>query len=57
MNKIVLGLLLIVGLGSCSVNKQAQQIKALEQCDYKLLNATNITVAELTILDMDDSNI
>lgn len=45
MNKIFFGLLLIVGLGSCSVNKQAQQIKALEKCDYKLINASNITVA------------
>ena len=45
MNKIFFGLLLVVGLGSCSVNKQAQQIKALEKCDYKLINASNITVA------------
>jgi hypothetical protein len=45
MNRFFLGCLLIVGLSACSVNKQAQQIKALEKCDYKLLNATNITVA------------
>ncbi|RZL49583.1 MAG: hypothetical protein EOP00_06750 [Pedobacter sp.] len=45
MNKIFFGFLLVIGLGSCSVNKQAQQIKALEKCDYKLINASNITVA------------
>jgi len=45
MNRFFLGFLLIAGLSACSVNKQAQQIKALEKCDYKLLNATNITVA------------
>lgn len=45
MNRIFLGFLLVVGLASCGVNKQAQQIKALEKCDYKLINATNITVA------------
>ena len=49
MNKIFFGLLLIVGLGSCSVNKQAQQIKALEKCDYKLINASNITVAGIDV--------
>lgn len=48
-NKIILGLLVVVGLSSCGVNKQAQQIKALEQCDYKLLNATNISVAGTNI--------
>jgi hypothetical protein len=45
MNKFFLGCLLIVGLSACSVNKQAQQIKALEQCDYKLLDASEITIA------------
>jgi len=49
MNKIFFGLLLVVGLGSCSVNKQAQQIKALEKCDYKLINASNITVAGIDV--------
>ena len=45
MNRFFLCCLLVTGLSACSVNKQAQQIKALEKCDYKLLNATNITVA------------
>ncbi|MFA6275526.1 MAG: hypothetical protein WC622_02185 [Pedobacter sp.] len=45
MNKIFLICLLAVGFSSCSINKQAQQIKALEQCDYKLIDASNITLA------------
>lgn len=36
---------MIIGLGSCSVSKQAQQIKALENCDYRLTDASNITIA------------
>lgn len=45
MNKISFFLVLLIGLSSCSINKQAQQIKALEKCDYKLINATQITLA------------
>lgn len=56
MNRIFFGLLLIVGLGSCSVNKQAQQIKALEKCDYKLLDATNISVAGTDIQKLIKGN-
>lgn len=56
MNRIFFGLLLIVGLGSCSVNKQAQQIKALEKCDYKLLNATNISIAGTDIQKLIKGN-
>jgi len=29
----------------CGVNKQAQQIKALENCKYRVISATNISVA------------
>ncbi len=36
---------MILGLASCGINKQAQQIKALEKCDYRLTDATNITIA------------
>ncbi len=32
-------------MSSCSINKQAQQIKALEQCDYKLNDINQITIA------------
>ncbi|WP_113651165.1 LEA type 2 family protein [Pedobacter namyangjuensis] len=56
MKRIFFGLLLIVGLGSCSVNKQAQQIKALEKCDYRLLDATNISVAGTDIQKLIKGN-
>ncbi|TKC13294.1 hypothetical protein FA048_04845 [Pedobacter polaris] len=56
MNRIFLGFLLIVGLSACSVNKQAQQIKALEKCDYKLLNATNITIAGTNVQKLINGN-
>lgn len=56
MKRIFFGLLLIVGLGSCSVNKQAQQIKALEKCDYRLLDATNISVAGTNIQKLIKGN-
>ncbi len=36
---------MILGLGSCSISKQAQQIKALENCEYRLTDANNITIA------------
>lgn len=45
MNKISFFLLLLLGLSSCSINKQAQQIKALEKCDYRLVNATQVSLA------------
>ena len=45
MKQILLACFIILGLGSCGINKQAQQIKALENCDYRLTDATNITIA------------
>lgn len=45
MNKIGFFLLLFIGLSACSINKQAQQIKALEKCDYKLIDATQVSLA------------
>lgn len=45
MKKITLFALVILFLGSCGINKQTQQIKALENCEYKFLSAENITVA------------
>jgi hypothetical protein len=45
MNKLFLFCLLTIGISSCGINKQAQQIKALEKCDYKIIDATNVTVA------------
>ena len=45
MKNLFFACFLLLGLGSCSVNQQAQQIKALEKCDYRLTDATNITIA------------
>ncbi|GAB1464384.1 hypothetical protein MASR2M52_24940 [Pedobacter sp.] len=45
MKQLIFACFIILGLGSCGINRQAQQIKALEQCDYRLTDATNITIA------------
>ena len=45
MNKIFFIFLFTAVLSSCSINKQAQQIKALEKCEYRLIDANNITLA------------
>jgi hypothetical protein len=45
MKKLLLICLTAVTLMGCGVNKQAQQIKALEKCKYKVLSASNISVA------------
>lgn len=45
MKKLLSACLLAVTMMGCGVNKQAQQIKALEKCTYKLVSADNITVA------------
>jgi hypothetical protein len=44
MNKLFL-ICLLAFFTSCGLNKQAQQLKALGQCDYKLKNASNVTIA------------
>jgi hypothetical protein len=45
MKKILSLCLLAVTLFSCNINKQAQQIKALEKCTYAITSANQITVA------------
>lgn len=45
MKNLFLACLIVLNLGSCGINKQAQQIKALEKCDYRITDATNITIA------------
>lgn len=45
MNRFTLFLILAIFISSCGINKQAQQIKALEKCNYKFLSADNITIA------------
>lgn len=36
--------LLVVAVSGCGINRQAQQIKALEKCTYKITSADEITV-------------
>lgn len=45
MKKILVICLAAVTLFGCGVNKQAQQIKALEKCTYRVVSASNISVA------------
>jgi hypothetical protein len=46
MKKIlVLSCLFALLMQGCGINKQAQQIKALEKCKYKILSADHISVA------------
>jgi hypothetical protein len=44
MKKVIIACLAVSIMLGCGVNKQAQQIKALEKCTYKILSANNITV-------------
>jgi hypothetical protein len=44
MKKVILGCLVVLSIFGCGVNKQAQQLKALEKCKYKIISASNITV-------------
>jgi LEA14-like dessication related protein len=45
MKKLLVMCLAAVTLFGCGVNKQAQQIKALEKCTYRVVSASNISVA------------
>ncbi|HTM98430.1 MAG TPA: hypothetical protein VL088_06800 [Pedobacter sp.] len=54
MNRIILYSLVTIILSSCGINKQAQQIKALEECEYKFISANNITVAGTDIKKIID---
>jgi len=45
MKKIILICFAAITIMGCGVNKQAQQIKALEKCKYKVLSASNLSVA------------
>jgi len=45
MKKIVLICFAAITILGCGVNKQAQQIKALEKCTYRVVSATNLSVA------------
>ncbi len=54
MKQLILACFIILGLGSCGINRQAQQIKALEKCDYRLTDATNVTVAGTDVRKLMD---
>lgn len=45
MKKTLLFCFLTISLFGCGINKQAQQIKALEACTYKIKNVNSITLA------------
>lgn len=45
MKRIVLICLTVMTVMGCGVNKQAQQIKALENCRYRIVSAENLSVA------------
>jgi hypothetical protein len=45
MNKLILICLVIISCTSCGINRQAQQLKALENCDYKVSKVNSITLA------------
>ena len=49
MRKILSVCLVLTVLYSCGVNKQAQQIAALEKCTYKLLSAEQVTIGGTNI--------
>jgi hypothetical protein len=60
MKKLIIGCLAAITLFGCGINKQAQQIKALEKCSYKILSAENVTVGGTSIknlVDMENLNL
>lgn len=44
MKKLFFLFLSTLLLTSCGINKQAQQIKALERCEYKFISASTVTI-------------
>jgi hypothetical protein len=52
MKRAIFGCLTVLTIFGCTVNKQAQQIKALEKCTYKILSANNITVGGTELKNM-----
>lgn len=52
MRKILLVCLMAIGVAGCGINKQAQQIKALERCKYRITSADEITLAGADVKKM-----
>lgn len=60
MKKILSICIALIVLSGCGVNKQAQQIAALEKCTYKLLSAEQITVGGTnigSIMNLEELNL
>lgn len=54
MKKIILFCLTAIVLQSCGINRQAQQIKALEKCTYRITSADNISLAGANVKNLLD---
>jgi len=52
MKKILLLCLTAVVISSCGINRQAQQIKALEKCTYRITSADQITLGGADVKKM-----
>jgi LEA14-like dessication related protein len=58
MKKIIFLCLTAIIIQSCGINKQQQQIKALEKCTYKIHSADNISLAGTDVKRLlNDQNI
>jgi hypothetical protein len=60
MKKILLFSLVFLVFAGCGINRQAQQIKALEKCTYKVASAEEITVGGTDVKKLfagDDINL
>lgn len=54
MKRFFLYSLLIIGVCGCGINKQAQQMKALEKCTYRITSADEITVGGADVKKLFD---
>ncbi|TKC03955.1 LEA type 2 family protein [Pedobacter frigoris] len=52
MKKILLICLTAIAISGCGINRQAQQIKALEKCKYRITSADQITIAGADVKKM-----
>lgn len=52
MKKVLLLCLTAIVISSCGINKQAQQIKALEKCTYRITSADQITLGGADVKKM-----
>ncbi|HKG06776.1 MAG TPA: LEA type 2 family protein [Pedobacter sp.] len=52
MKRILLLCLMAIAVAGCGISKQAQQIKALEKCKYRVTSADQITIAGADVRKM-----